>query len=216
MSKGKIMRPAMAMIEVIFAIVIIAISVMTIPSMLAVADTASKGMMVDEDVLKRMMDEITKVYSTRWDQNSVAPFGPLQSTEANLSCSRDGGLYRSNPNTTRECLLGILPNMAIAPVNGTLNLSQGVEQLHNNPYNIMIDTNDNYVVPMRYDVSYVDSTIGALNVNGTAAAIWKLGAGSNAVSQTNLKRIVVTSESANSKTNIVLTFFKSNVGMVSE
>lgn len=211
------MRRAMAMIELIFAIVIIAISVMSIPSMMNVADMTSKGIMIDEDVLKRMSAEITKIYSTRWDENSTAPFGPLQSINAELNCSRDGGLYRSNPNTKRECLTTV-SNMPTSPVvnNGDINLSRGLEQLHGASYDVDIDTNGNYAIPMSYDVSYVTSTIGALNGTGGAVATWRLGSGNNAGAKTHLKRVVVTSQSNDSDTHIVLTFFKSNAGMVLE
>jgi hypothetical protein len=217
MSKGYKMRSAMAMIELIFAIVIIAISIMSIPTMMNIADNASKGMMIDEDVLKRMSAEITKIYSARWDENSTAPFGPLQSTSLELNCSRVGGLYRNNPNTTRECLLPSSPMMPATPIvnSGDVNLSKGLEQLHGASYEITIDTNNNYTIPLSYDVSYVDSSIGALDVDGIATATWKLGMGSNS-GLSHLKRIVVRSQGAASGTNIVLTFFKSNTGMVSE
>ena len=48
--RGVVMRSAMAMIELIFAIVIIAISILTIPSMLSVAEQVSKVMIIDEDI----------------------------------------------------------------------------------------------------------------------------------------------------------------------
>lgn len=209
------MRYAMAMIELIFTIVIIAISVMSIPSMMNIADSMSKGMMIDEDVLKRMSAEITKIYSARWDENSTAPFGPLQSTTVELNCSRGGGLYRINPNTTRECLLNA-SSSSIEVNNGDINLSRGIEQLHGASYEVEIDSNNNYTIPLSYDVSYVDSSMGALNGNGIATATWKLGSGDNSVANTHLKRVVVTSQSDDSDTHIILTFFKSNTGMASE
>ena len=207
------MHLAMAMIEVIFAIVIIAISVMTIPSMMNIADNTSKAMMIDEDVLKRMKDEITKVYSARWDQNSVDPFGPLQSAAAGLNCAREGGLYRNNPNTVRQCLPN-LPSMSATPATGNLNLSQGLEQLHNKDYNLTIDTNTNYKIPIAYNVSYVTSTISALDANGVATATWRLGTGGALGAKSDLKRVVVSSQSTDSDTHIVLTYFKSNTGML--
>jgi len=219
------MRSAMAMIELIFAIVIIAISVISIPSMMAVADNASKGMIIDEDILKRMMGEITKVSQARWDQNSSAPdFSPLQ-IAGDLPCGvdplRGAGTYRANPDSSMACSPNA-PMMAAAPANGNLNLSQGIEQLHNIPYNLEINaTGGNiYTIPIEYRVNYVDATISAINA-GVATATWTLGSSDNmnpsdAVAQTHLKQIVVRCQDNNPAIDMTLTFFKSNVGKFSE
>lgn len=217
------MRSAMAMIELIFAIVIIAISVITIPSMMNVADNASKGMMIDEDILKRMMGEITKVSQARWDQNSFAPdFLPLQ-ISGDMQCDRVvvGIWYRRNPDSSMMCS-GNAPFMAATPATGTLNLSQGIEQLNNRHYNLEINaTGGNiYTIPISYSVSYVTATTSVIN-GGVATATWQLGSSTNmnpspSGAQTHLKRIVVRANSNNPNVDMTLTFFKSNVGKFSE
>ena len=222
------MRKAIAMIELIFAIVIIAISVLSIPSMMAVADNASKGIMVDEDILKRMMGEITKVSQARWDQNSTAPdFRPLR-IAGDLDCNRPdplggAGWYRANPDSSMMCGVGG-PMMAATPAAGNLNLSQGIEQLHNNPYNLDINVTGatgSYSVPIEYRVSYVTATISAIN-GGVATATWTLGSSTDmnplpAANATHLKRIVARVQKANNPdVDMTLTFFKSNVGKFSE
>lgn len=218
------------MIELIFAIVIIAISVLTIPSMMAVADNATKGIMIDEDILKRMMGEITKVSQARWDQNLTAPeFRPLWiTTTADLGCTRAdpfgaSAWYRLNPDSSMPCdAAGNGPLMAVAPANGDLNLSKGIEQLHNATYNLDINaTGGNiYSIPIRYDVHYVDSTISAINA-GVATATWQVGSSAapnpnSAAAKTHLKRVVVRCNSNNPDIDMSLTFFKSNVGKFSE
>lgn len=229
MMKEVRMRKAIAMIELIFAIVIIAISVLSIPSMMAVADNASKGIMVDEDILKRMMGEITKVSQARWDQNSTAPdFRPLR-IAGDLDCNRPdplggAGWYRANPDSSMMCGVGG-PMMAVNPAAGNLNLSQGIEQLHNNPYNLDINVTGatgSYSVPIEYRVSYVTATISAIN-GGVATATWTLGSSTDmnplpaAVNATHLKRIVARVQKANNPdVDMTLTFFKSNVGKFSE
>lgn len=229
MMKEVRMRKAIAMIELIFAIVIIAISVLSIPSMMAVADNASKGIMVDEDILKRMMGEITKVSQARWDQNSTAPdFRPLR-IAGDLDCNRPdplggAGWYRANPDSSMMCGVGG-PMMAVNPAAGNLNLSQGIEQLHNNPYNLDINVTGatgSYSVPIEYRVSYVTATISAIN-GGVATATWTLGSSTDmnplpaAANATHLKRIVARVQKANNPdVDMTLTFFKSNVGKFSE
>lgn len=222
------MRNAIAMIELIFAIVVIAISVLSIPSMMAVADNASKGIMVDEDILKRMMGEITKVSQARWDQNSTPPdFRPLR-IAGDLECNRPdplggAGWYRANPDSSMMCGVGG-PMMAVNPVAGNLNLSQGIEQLHNNPYNLDINVTGatgSYSVPIEYRVSYVTAATSAIN-GGVATATWTLGSSADmnplpAADATHLKRVVARVQKANNPdVDMALTFFKSNVGKFSE
>ena len=222
------MRSAMAMIELIFAIVIIAISVISIPSMMNVADNVSKGMIVDEDILKRMIGEITKVSQARWDRNSIAPdFSPLQ-IAGDLPCTADplrgAGTYRANPDSSMVCSANA-PAMAVAPAIGALNLTLGIEQLHNAPpYNITVRRSDLvtvYQIPISYNVSYVDARMSNI-VGGVATATWTLGSSSNMNpsnfgAQTHLKQIVVRANSpANPEVDMTLTFFKSNVGKFSE
>lgn len=221
------MRSAMAMIELIFAIVIIAISVITIPSMMNIANNASKGMIVDEDILKRMMGEITKVSQARWDRNSIEPnFYPLQIVgDADLPCDRNvsGTFYRRNPDSSIPCSSNV-PLMGVAPVNGDLNLSRGIEQLHNNSYNLDINATDGkiYSIPIRYSLSYVNDSYVAPDANGIASATWMLGSSTNMSpnafgTQTHLKRVVVRVNNANNpNVDMTLTFFKSNVGKSAE
>jgi len=59
-------RPAMAMIELIFAIVIIAITVITIPVMINVAGELSKRMSIDDDVMTRLSSQMIDKFQARW------------------------------------------------------------------------------------------------------------------------------------------------------
>lgn len=219
------MRSAIAMIELIFAIVIIAISVLSIPSMMAVANNSSKGVMVDEDILKRMLGEITKVSQARWDRNSTAPdFMPLSISSGGLDCDRNlsGIYYRRNPNSNMMCSMNP-PMMAAIPINGNLILSQGIEQLHNQHYNLEINATDGqvYTIRMDYYVSYVSDSLNSMSSDGNGTATWQLGSSSltspgNSATVTNLKRVVARCTDTKTDTNITMTFFKSNVGKFAE
>ncbi|MEW5831214.1 MAG: hypothetical protein AB1763_00035 [Campylobacterota bacterium] len=223
------MRRAVAMIELIFAIVVIAISVLSIPSMMAVANNASMGLMVDEDILKRLSGEIVKVSQARWDQNSLPPdFRPLQ-VGGDLPCNRPdpfGGsaVFRANPDSSMACATGGAA-MAANPAAGNLNLSQGIEQLHARAYNLQIQQTGGaavYTVPVAYAVSYVDATMSAIDAAGAATATWRLGSSTSmspaaSGTQTHLKRVVArVQNAANPDVDMTLTFFKSNVGKFAE
>lgn len=217
------MRSGMTMIELIFAIVVIAISIVSIPSMMSVASQATKGITVDDDVLKRMAGEMVKVFQTRWDGNYVFAEGngPLLITTTNdLNCSPRAGStlsYRLNPDSMVQCNENnASPLMPATPPTGSGNLQNGIEQINNFPYDLVINAGGGelYRVPITYQVSYVDSTV---NVNGnTATATWRLGSSSdmnpNPSGTTHLKRVVARCAGNAPDVDISLTFFKSNKG----
>jgi len=209
---------AMAMIEVIFAIVIIAISVMTIPSMMNIADNTSKGTMIDEDVLKRMTEEIIKVSKARWDQNyqddannSEAQFNVLQISN---ECWNDNGIWkRKNPDSAMMCEINTSLPSSI-PSSGDLNLTKGIEQLNGKNYTMSVN-NGTYTIPVAYQVGYADSTMALSGTTGTAT--WTLGSSSSmnagfTTGPTHLKEVVVHTVDASRNIDMTLTFFKSNVG----
>jgi len=217
------MRKGMTMIEVIFAIVIIAISIMAIPSMMELSSKATKGVTIDDDILKRMSGELTKIFQTRWDGNySSQGSGPLWIAGADLNCSRGGGSvwYRLNPASSVQCNdLNASPAMTATPATGDGNLIAGIERINNFNYNFEVNTTGGelYHVPITYEVSYVASTISPSDSSSnTVSATWVLGSSANMNPSpsgvSHLKRIVATSSGASPDVNITLTFFKSNKG----
>jgi len=214
------MRSAMAMIELIFAIVIIAISVMTIPSMMSVADKTSKGIAIDEDVMSRLSGWTMDKFQARWDGNySASGSGPLWINQSDLNCSRIGG-YRigSDENiSSMQCNMAAWDATIPTPsLDG--NLSRGIEQLNGGSESIVITPAGGtpYAVTATYEVDYVPSVVAAGANANSQTAIWTLG-GINFDTTTtgttsHLKRVVTRFSNPNLQTDIVLTFFKSNKG----
>ncbi|MDP1784240.1 MAG: type II secretion system protein [Sulfuricurvum sp.] len=212
------MRPAMAMIELIFAIVIIAISVLSIPSMISVADKAVKQIMIDDDVMSRLSGWAIDKFQARWDQNYQASgSGPLLLINAaDLNCSRGTGTvwYRANPDSKIQCDPLNAPSVIAA---GDGNLSKGIEQLNggSEPITITAASGENYTITASYAVSYVDSALDNI-VNNTASDTWTLGSSGTmspgATGTSHLKRVVTRFSNPTLGTDIVLTFFKSNKG----
>lgn len=220
--RKKNMRPAMTMIELIFAIVIIAISIMTIPSMMAVANNASKITVIDDDVLSRLSGWLTDKFQARWDRNYRASgSGPLWIVgTADLNCSRGSGnvWYRKNSESSLQCNdLNTSPSVIPTPsLDG--NLSKGIEQLNGGRETITVAPSGGtpYSVTATYAVRYVNDSFNYPGAGNTATATWRLGSSDNMSpdgstnAATHLKRIVARFDSPDS--NITLTFFKSNKG----
>lgn len=217
------MRPAIAMIELVFAIVIIAISVVTIPVMINIADKTSQASMVDDDVMARLAGWTIDKYQARWDANYAASgSSPLWlAAKADLNCARAGN-YRMNPVTMAQCdplnrtpseILNIYPNG---------NVALGIERLNGGSETITIPSTDgkSYGILATYGVRYVNSDV-VRNENNESTT-WKLGSSSNMnpdgsqgadiADRTHLKRIVTRFSSPDPDVDITLTFFKSNKG----
>jgi len=221
MMRSKTMHPGMAMIELIFAIVIIAISVMTIPSMMSVADKASKSMAIDDDVMARLSGWTIDKFQARWDGNySASDSGPLNiSSMVDLNCSR-AGVYRigSDENvSSMQCNMAAWDTTIPNPSTDG-NLSRGIEQLNGGSETITITPAGGtpYGITATYSVAYVDSTVAT--VGNTATAIWRLGSSGNMMPDgsltdaTHLKRVVTRFNNNDLGVDTTLTFFKSNKG----
>jgi len=214
------MRSAMAMIELIFAIVIIAISVMTIPTMMSIANNASKGMAIDDDIMARLSGWTLDKFQARWDGNYLASgSGPLvmNPDTGDLNCTRVGGYRWGSDENVSSMQCGAAHPSAI-PANGTGVLANGIEQLNGGTELITITAADgtSYDVNATYEVRYVDSTVAT--AGNTATATWMLGSSNvmapdgSLATATHLKRIVTRFNNPATNTDIVLTFFKSNKG----
>lgn len=218
--KGVTMRFAMTLIELIFAIIIIGISIMTIPSMMSVANESSKFRTIDEDIMSRLAGWTLDKFQARWDGNYSASGSPIISiNEGGLVCEmRDGRWYRDNDESSVECNSSAASFVASPILNGDGNVSKGIEQLSGGieTLTIPIQSGGEYNVSATYKVSYVSSSLDAIN-NNVASAIWILGASGNtnpsaSGGATNLKRVVTTFYDTTLDVNTTLTFFKSNKG----
>ncbi|MDD2265531.1 hypothetical protein [Sulfuricurvum sp.] len=227
MQNKSVKRGGMAMIELIFAIVIIAISVITIPTMMSVANQASKNMAVDEDVMARLAGWTMDKFQARWDGNySASGSGPLvmNPNTGDLNCTRSGG-YRwgSDENiSSMQCMTTVpsgIPSVAgsgVGEADG--NLSKGIEMLNggSEPISITPIGGVPYIVTATYEVRYVNSSVTTLG--NTQSATWVLGASNNMApdgslnNPTHLKRVVTRFYDATLGVDTTLTFFKSNKG----
>lgn len=213
----------MAMIELIFAIVIIAISVLSIPSMMNVADQASKQAIIDEDVMSRLSGWTLDKFQARWDEQYAASgSGILWITGTELGCIRgDGNVYfRANPDSNIRCNENNATPSGIPTypdVNADGNLSKGLERLNGGtePITIKAPSGEEYSVSATYAVDYVPSTVSMSG--NTATAAWVLGSSDameagSVTGPTHLKRVVTRFRNDNLGVNTTLTFFKSNKG----
>lgn len=240
MRRGSLsMRSAMAMIELIFAIVIIAISIITIPIMMSIAGQSSKRIIIDDDVMSRLSSQMIDKFQARWGGEYVVDAN--QSIDSNISvlsgvsdlnCSRlDGVYYRINPDSTAECNLSQSPRAIPSTVgNGANqadgNVSKGIEKLNGGTETLSItsSTGEAFDINATYNVRYVPSTLTAMNAN-TATATWRLGSsgtigvdnngslGTVLTDRTHLKRVVVRFWNNSLGVDTTLTFYKSNIGI---
>lgn len=231
------MRNAIAMIELIFAIVIIAISVITIPTMMSIANQSSKRVIVDDDVMSRLSSQMIDKFQARWggeyilsDANGsivIAKISEINST-VDLNCTRTDGAthYRINPDSLIECNLIQFPRVIPSVVgNGILqadgNVSKGIEKLNGGTETLSVvsSSGETFDINATYNVRYVPSTLISL-VGNTATATWKLGSSGTIDANnsgslgvvTHLKRVSVRFWNTDLGVDSTLTFYKSNIG----
>jgi hypothetical protein len=214
----------MAMIELIFAIVIIAISILTIPTVVAVAGNASNVLLNQENVVFELVRVANDKFQSRWDGEyhnmNSNPLRLANPSVGDLNCSAAGGTSRVGYTGAMylTCDDNVTKFPTAIPVLGDGNVSRGIEQLNGGTEKIRI-AGTSYDISASYHVRYVDSTLnGPTNNDNNVSAIWTLGSVDNPNPDgsvnvpTNLKRIVVVFSEATSGTRAVLTFFKSNKG----
>ena len=98
-------KPAFTMIELIFAIVIIAISVMSLPMITQVTSKAMESNLAQEGIFAASA-ELNQVLSHKWDQNSQETVGELTKvihTGSSSDCNISGGVQRPG-HIHRMCL----------------------------------------------------------------------------------------------------------------
>jgi len=231
-------RSAMAMIELIFAIVIIAISVITIPTMMSIAGESTKGALIDDDVIARLSAQMIDKFQARWggeyDVNSTrepkAYISNLSDIE-DLNCSRVVGTlyYRANPDSSLECNASQIPlaipstsGYGIGEANGSV--EWGLEMLNSGTETLIVtsSTGENIDINATYNVRYVSAAV--VQNGNTETATWTLGSsgtitgdnggklGTNQADRTHLKRVVVRFSNNTLNIDSTMTFFKSNEG----
>lgn len=212
-------RYAMTLIELIFAIIIVAVTIMTIPSMMSIAAQVTKSEVVDEDVLKRAASELVKISQARWDERYIDPLNPTEAQYDVLQISGEcSSGKRKNPNSDMLCS-SLSPSTI--PSNGDGNLSKGIEQLNGINDTLNVNTTTAYTVPISYSVGYVNSAMTLIGTTGTAT--WQLSSSLTPNAGfvgglTHQKAVVahIVDTSSNRNVDIIFTFFKSNNGKFAE
>ena len=103
--KNKLYRSAFTMVELIFAIIIIAISVMSLPMMKQVTATAMEKGIVQEAIFASVA-EINFASTYAWDENSFldAAANDLSKVVSEGNCTLSGGITKRLGHISRRCL----------------------------------------------------------------------------------------------------------------
>lgn len=226
-------RPAIAMIELIFAIVVVSIVMLTIPMIIRVMNQ-SEELSLGQEIFAKMYAQAQRKSMNPWDQNvSNVILNPLSSdgtvlvidTMTDLNCSRQVGSarYRENNISSRECNQALWTPSDIT--NGDKNGTLGIEHYNNTTYTVKDSLNGDYQIHIV--VAYVDDGADDVAHNGHYATTWQIGNDASpsgataAANATHLKRVVMRFTRLDSLGNPVatipvttFTFYMSNIGVV--
>lgn len=220
----------MGMIELIFSIVIIGVTLLSIPAMMTVMNRSSQ-LALNDEVYGKIYAMAQRKALNPWDKSvmdglaasEIGTIARIAGDTGSLRCGRMDGnsSYRLVPYSMRQCNENTSRSvsMPITPLTGDGNGSKGIEAFNNVVENLTLTsgTQDlNYTI--KYSVDYVnDSATQDLIDPSRMRAQWSVkaaNAGSVTHAQSHLKRISITYSSPLSNTPSVYTFFMSNIGVV--
>jgi hypothetical protein len=215
------------MIELIFAIVVVAIVMLSIPMIIRVMNQ-SQELSVGQEMFAKMYAQAQKKSMNPWDRHvSDIVLNPddtngtilwVSAGSVDLNCSRKVGstFFRDNNMSVRACNQAGLPASAIPGHDGNVSGMWGIEQYNDEDIAVTDPIDGNYsahIVVGYVDDSAAESSSGHLNTT------WVLGndttpSGTAAASSaTHLKRVVMTFAKTGKPTS-TFTFFMSNIGVV--
>jgi len=217
--KNKLKRPAIAMIELIFAIVIMGIVMMSAPMLISTA-SSSVSVALQQASINEAVSRVSMILTHEWDQNDlndtcVPPVLHVTSGDSELdengSTGRRIGVPLTSNSRTFKC--GISEFNASLTVDGKDDIDDFTNSTSVNLDNggtggiDYIETNT--TITIATSVGYVDKNATYSN----ASFAYDFPGATTGSSSTNIKAIQVTvTSSAFTDRNIVLNAFSSNIG----
>ena len=236
----KTLRPAIAMIELIFAIVIMGIVLMSAPMLISTA-AKSGYVAIQQEAINEAASQVNMIIGYHWDESTTdesfldpivqVSAGHAELKEANISGVLTGhrlgtpqeslrGFIRSDGNRTSASIIGIIDTGETGQYNeddiddfdGSTSLKE-IDDAGSVDY-VEDNTTINIATEVRYisdTANYTTPTSGVMTFNPDFT-----GTGATAsTASTNIKRITVTLTSsgpAELNKNIVLHAFSCNIG----
>ena len=195
-------RAAFTLIELIFAIVIIAISVISLPMM---SQTVAEG--IDANIVQEAIfasaTELNEAVTTHWDENSIEvgmPDSAARVIEIGLFCSNDSNssTFRQMPGHINQPLhRRCLDSNATAPSNASATAVDSLDDMEHGDGNITIGTPGSEGYKETYQSNVVVAP--SADFNGV---------------NNNIKSIVSTVKDEDGTTIAVLRTYSANIGEV--
>jgi len=216
-------RKAIAMIELIFAIVIMGIVLLGIPNLVNVS-TSSGFTSLQQEAIATASSQINLIMTKNWDENNTLNDKPIlrtDSTTFGLPLSQRAGIVQRDTITTAGATLNATPIANLGPdINDTFDDIDDAKDLNMTlrDYNAtdvskgdMIDTD----ITIRTTVNYVNDIPTAGTYNGTSSIVFNISPTPLAVTS-NIKyistRLMTKNTAIELKKNISLNAFSCNIG----
>ena len=216
-------RKAIAMIELIFAIVIMGIVLLGIPNLVNVS-TSSGFTSLQQEAIATASSQINLIMTKNWDENNTLNDKPIlrtDSTTFGLPLSQRAGIVQRDTITTAGATLNATPIANLGPdINDTFDDIDDAKDLNMTlrDYNAtdvskgdMIDTD----ITIRTTVNYVNDIPTVGTYNGISSIVFNISPTPLAVTS-NIKyistRLMTKNTAIELKKNISLNAFSCNIG----
>lgn len=188
------------MIELIFAIVVIAITVLSLPMMTQVTSTSSERNIVQEAIFAAST-ELNQVVSYYWDENSLQDDNILAKVVSNGDCNETTKLRPGHINQPyhRRCIddTTLRPSTTLGSDGGDLDDLDDIDQTQHQIFTLNPASATGYkeVYTSQLTVAYSDF-------------------GDETAADQNIKRITVTIRDADNNITTILRTYSANIGEI--
>jgi len=219
------MKKAMAMIELVFAIVIIGVAVMSLPLILTQVQN-SNSFALRQEVILSIKTKLSYILAYQWDQNTydvTADIERVLNTTNSPSASADDAFDVNNTIRRKGHVLAdnrrrLWDTLTIVPTTkanfGTIGSPSDIDDFDGKDENKTITALDDFIynVTLRTTVDYIIDTLPAGNSYVNNAITFTFNPENNTTNSTNIKMIKVMATATGLDNPIAMYAFSSNIG----
>ncbi|MDO8454134.1 MAG: hypothetical protein Q7S59_06140 [Sulfurimonas sp.] len=194
-------KSAFSMIELIFAIVIIGISVISLPMMTQATSKGVEGNLVQEAIFAASA-QLNQVLSYQWDENAIDGNDTLSKVVCPVGTTRLGLI---NQPLHRKCIVNNISTTLGLEPGETISTADDIDDMNGITNNIFIDSGGGSVTSFQ---GYKNNYSTTINVENNAIF------GTSNIANPNIKKVTVSITDSSGNLITLLKTYSANIGEI--